>query len=97
MEHTISAPTRGTVKAFRCAPGDQVVDGVDLVDFEVGRGMTLVRIVEMGPRDGLQNETQLVPLATKLELIERLAAARAARDRGHLLRVAEVGAADGRP
>jgi 3-methylcrotonyl-CoA carboxylase alpha subunit len=35
MEHTISAPTRGTVKAFRCAPGDQVVDGVDLVDFEV--------------------------------------------------------------
>ncbi len=34
MEHTISAPKRGTVKAFRCAPGDQVVDGVDLVDFE---------------------------------------------------------------
>jgi hydroxymethylglutaryl-CoA lyase len=29
----------------------------------------------MGPRDGLQNEKQLVPLATKLELIERLAAA----------------------
>ena len=37
--------------------------------------MTSVRIVEMGPRDGLQNEKQLVPLATKLELIERLAAA----------------------
>ena len=36
---------------------------------------TRVRIVEMGPRDGLQNEKQLVPLATKLELIERLAAA----------------------
>jgi hydroxymethylglutaryl-CoA lyase len=34
-----------------------------------------VRIVEMGPRDGLQNEKQLVPLATKLELIDRLAAA----------------------
>jgi hydroxymethylglutaryl-CoA lyase len=34
-----------------------------------------VRIVEMGARDGLQNEGQLVPLATKLELIERLAAA----------------------
>jgi hydroxymethylglutaryl-CoA lyase len=32
-----------------------------------------VRIVEMGPRDGLQNEKQVVPLATKLELIERLA------------------------
>ena len=32
-----------------------------------------VRIVEMGPRDGLQNEKQVVPLATKLELIDRLA------------------------
>jgi 3-methylcrotonyl-CoA carboxylase alpha subunit len=35
MEHTIAAPKAGLVKAFRCAPGDQVVDGVDLVDFEV--------------------------------------------------------------
>ncbi len=34
-----------------------------------------VRIVEMGPRDGLQNEKQVVPLAVKLELIDRLAAA----------------------
>jgi hydroxymethylglutaryl-CoA lyase len=34
-----------------------------------------VRIVEMGPRDGLQNEKQLVPLAIKLELIDRLALA----------------------
>ena len=34
-----------------------------------------VRIVEMGPRDGLQNEKQSIPLATKLELIGRLAAA----------------------
>jgi hydroxymethylglutaryl-CoA lyase len=36
--------------------------------------MERVRIVEMGPRDGLQNEKQNVPTATKLELIERLAA-----------------------
>ena len=34
MEHTISAPKRGTVKAFRYGVGEQVVDGVDLVDFE---------------------------------------------------------------
>lgn len=34
-----------------------------------------VRIVEVGPRDGLQNEPANVPTATKLELIERLAAA----------------------
>ena len=32
-----------------------------------------VRIVEMGPRDGLQNEKAEVPTAVKLELIDRLA------------------------
>jgi hydroxymethylglutaryl-CoA lyase len=32
-----------------------------------------VRIVEVGPRDGLQNEKAGVPTAVKLELIERLA------------------------
>ena len=32
-----------------------------------------VRIVEVGPRDGLQNEKREVPTQTKLELIERLA------------------------
>ena len=33
------------------------------------------RIVEVGPRDGLQNEARSVPLAAKLELIDRLGAA----------------------
>jgi hydroxymethylglutaryl-CoA lyase len=33
-----------------------------------------VRIVEVGPRDGLQNEKQSIPTATKVELIDRLAA-----------------------
>lgn len=32
-----------------------------------------VRIVEVGPRDGLQNEKVSIPLHTKIELIERLA------------------------
>lgn len=32
-----------------------------------------VRVVEVGPRDGLQNEPQPVPTATKIALIERLA------------------------
>jgi hydroxymethylglutaryl-CoA lyase len=32
-----------------------------------------VRLVEVGPRDGLQNEAKAVPAATKVELIERLA------------------------
>ena len=34
-----------------------------------------IKIVEVGPRDGLQNEAQLVPAATKIALIERLAVA----------------------
>jgi isopropylmalate/homocitrate/citramalate synthase len=33
-----------------------------------------VRIVEVGPRDGLQNEQHTVPTETKIELIRRLAA-----------------------
>jgi len=34
-----------------------------------------VRLVEVGPRDGLQNEPEPIDTATKLELIERLGAA----------------------
>jgi 3-methylcrotonyl-CoA carboxylase alpha subunit len=34
MEHTISAPRAGTVKAFRYAAGDLVSEGAELVDFE---------------------------------------------------------------
>jgi len=34
---------------------------------------SFVRIVEVGPRDGLQNEATVVPAAVKIELIERLA------------------------
>lgn len=33
-----------------------------------------VRIVEVGPRDGLQNEARSIPAAVKIELIERLVA-----------------------
>ena len=36
---------------------------------------TSVRIVEVGPRDGLQNEASVVPLAAKVDLIEALAEA----------------------
>ncbi|HNH36784.1 MAG TPA: 3-methylcrotonyl-CoA carboxylase, partial [Rhodocyclaceae bacterium] len=36
MEHTIAAPCKGTVKAFRFGVGDQVADGAELVEFEAG-------------------------------------------------------------
>ena len=39
----------------------------------MGKLPARVRIVEVGPRDGLQNEKGEVPTAVKLELIERLA------------------------
>lgn len=32
-----------------------------------------VKIVEVGPRDGLQNEKNIVPTSVKIELIHRLA------------------------
>jgi len=32
-----------------------------------------IRIVEVGPRDGLQNERNTVPLPTKIQLVEKLA------------------------
>ncbi|KAF5372555.1 hypothetical protein D9758_005189 [Tetrapyrgos nigripes] len=48
----------------------------------LGRGLAtevpksnLVNIVEVGPRDGLQNEKGIVPVDVKVELIERLALA----------------------
>ena len=34
-----------------------------------------VRVVEVGPRDGLQNEREIVPTDAKVELIRRLVAA----------------------
>lgn len=36
MEHTITAPKNGVVKAFRYAAGDQVADGAELLEFEGG-------------------------------------------------------------
>ena len=38
--------------------------------------MSQVKIVEVGPRDGLQNISKIVPTKIKIELIERLANAR---------------------
>lgn len=38
----------------------------------IARSYSSVRIVEVGPRDGLQNEAKLVPAAVKIELINRL-------------------------
>lgn len=39
----------------------------------VPRSADHIRIVEVGPRDGLQNEKSTIPVDTKIELVERLA------------------------
>lgn len=38
MEHTLSAPAPGVVRGFYFGIGDQVSDGVELVDFDFGHG-----------------------------------------------------------
>jgi isopropylmalate/homocitrate/citramalate synthase len=37
--------------------------------------MAKITIVEVGPRDGLQNEKVVVPTADKVEFVDRLSAA----------------------
>ncbi|MFO1324014.1 MAG: acetyl/propionyl/methylcrotonyl-CoA carboxylase subunit alpha [Burkholderiales bacterium] len=38
MEHTITAPSAGTLKRFRFAVGEQVTEGAQLVEFETAEG-----------------------------------------------------------
>lgn len=40
-----------------------------------------VSMIEVGPRDGLQNEKQMLPTDAKITLVRRLAAAGSARSR----------------
>lgn len=49
------------------------------MSIEPGKGHGRVQIVEVAPRDGLQNEDTLLSTAAKLELIERLVGAGARR------------------
>ena len=56
-----------------------------------------VRIVEVGPRDGLQNEPgDIIPTATKVELINRLADAGLSYVESASFVSPEMGATDGR-
>ncbi|QDS73816.1 hypothetical protein FKW77_006129 [Venturia effusa] len=59
-----SRVTRLYLRRFLCQPGRRYAS-TSTSDH--------VNIIEMGPRDGLQNEKNAIPLATKLELIDRLA------------------------
>ena len=56
----------------------------------------MVGIVEVSPRDGLQNERALLETGAKIELIERAVAAGAHAHRGGVVRAPEARAGDGR-
>ncbi|CAG0880524.1 unnamed protein product [Darwinula stevensoni] len=60
--------TAGIVREFFIREASLVVEG------RLTRGLPKeVKIVEVGPRDGLQNEAKLVPAGVKIDLIEKLA------------------------
>ena len=90
MELSLKAPFAGTVTAVDVAAGEQVALGARLFLVEPARRRRLMRtahrrtgpgmpervtIYEVGPRDGLQNESALVPTEVKAEFIRRLVAA----------------------
>ena len=57
---------------FIPVPLHHIIRPVPRSRFLVYRAMSSVRIVEVSPRDGLQNEKFLVPTHIKTELIDRL-------------------------
>jgi 3-methylcrotonyl-CoA carboxylase alpha subunit len=73
MEQTLRAPFAGVLKKIKCKVGDIVGEGVELAEIEPGGVMSdRVRIVEVGPRDGLQNEKTPISVADRIAFIEAL-------------------------
>ncbi len=73
-------PSRVSLPRFTCRIGSYWIRGfataVDPVNARTSQHQATgnrVKIVEVGPRDGLQNEKTSIPLATKIQFIERLA------------------------
>ena len=78
----------------RAAPGvgqAWMLNGIEFAPWNHPR----IEIVEVGPRDGLQSESQVLPTAAKVEFIRRLVARRPAAHRGGELRESQARAADG--
>ena len=80
MEQTLRAPFAGVLKRVNCKVGDIVQEGVELAEVEPtppheDAMSDDVRIVEVGPRDGLQNEKTPVSAEARIAFIEALIAA----------------------
>jgi len=81
MEYRLTAPRAGVVEKIQCAEGELV---------DLGRRSSrssssprrrphdgsalMIRIVEVGPRDGLQNEPRLLPTTAKIAFVDALSA-----------------------
>ena len=96
MEHAITAPAEGVVETVsfrggRSRHGRRAASRLRRrrTELKAMRLPSHVRMVEVGPRDGLQNEARAVPAAVKIALIERLADAGLAHHRGRELRLAQ--------
>ena len=69
----IRSTMRATMKPWRiCARIPHCQPARRSLSTSTRRRAEEVRIVEVGPRDGLQNEKRSIPLKTKIELIRRL-------------------------
>ena len=78
MEQTLRAPYAGVLKKIKCKVGDIVGEGVELAEVEPAGWPDMsdtVRIVEVGPRDGLQNEKTPISVADRIAFIEALVGA----------------------
>ena len=99
MEHVVEAPHAGVVSEVCVRVGEQVPRAPLLISLAVERvaqGMPRhVRIVEVGPRDGLQNEAAQIPTDVKVHFVDLLREAGFHVDRGDLVRPPESRAADG--
>lgn len=62
-----------TVRSRRIRGLATAVDSVNAKASQHQATGNRVKIVEVGPRDGLQNEKKTIPLSTKIRFIERLA------------------------
>jgi hydroxymethylglutaryl-CoA lyase len=74
--HNIMALLRSTARLARRVNARQLrafASAADPADVQRDINSTKVRIVEVGPRDGLQNEKKTISVDTKLDLIQRLA------------------------
>ncbi|KZV62149.1 aldolase [Peniophora sp. CONT] len=69
--------TRAAARALRLvsSPPARTASHARRAYATAAQGKEAVRIVEVGPRDGLQNEKSVIPVNTKVELINRLARA----------------------